>query len=64
MNTQIQLMALWWLTLDRLRTCTDAIFRAVYLFSLHNNVLETFVVRVEAVLQQLTEGHRAVGHGA
>lgn len=64
MNIQIQLMALWWLTLDGFRTCADAVFRAVYLFSLHNNVLETFIICVEAMLQQLTEGHRAVGHGA
>lgn len=37
---------------------------AVYLFSLHHDVLETFVVFVEAVLQQLAQGHRAAGRGA
>lgn len=61
---RVHLKAFWWLTLDRFRTCSDAIVRAVYLFSLHNNILETFVICVEAMLQQLTKGHRAAGHRA
>lgn len=55
-------MSSCWLTLDGFRTCADAVFGAVDLFSLHNNVLETFIICVEAMLEQLTEGHRAVGH--
>lgn len=51
----------WWLTLGRFGACADAIFRVVNLFSLHHNVLETFVISVEAMLQQLTESHRAAG---
>lgn len=49
------------LTLSRFGACADAVFRAVDLLSLHHDVLETFVVSVEAVLQQLTERHRAAG---
>lgn len=61
---QVRLKAFRWLTLDRFRTRSDAIVRAVYLFSLHNNILETFVICVEAMLQQLTESHRAAWHRA
>lgn len=53
------LQVFWWLTLGRFGACADAIFRVVNLFSLHHNVLETFVISVEAMLQQLTESHRA-----
>ncbi len=49
------------LTLGRFGACADALFRAVDLLSFHYNVLEAFVVCVEAVLQQLTESHRAAG---
>lgn len=49
------------LTLCRFGACADAVFRAVDLFSLHHNVLETFVVSVKTVLQELTESHRAAG---
>lgn len=52
---------IWSLTLGSFGACANAVFRAVDLFSLHNNVLQTFVVSVEAVLQQLTESHRAAG---
>lgn len=49
------------LTLSRFGTCADAVLGAVDLLSFHHDVLETFVVSVEAVLQQLTERHRAAG---
>lgn len=53
--------SVWRLTLDGLGARADAVLVAVYLFSLHNDVLETFVVFVEAMLQQLAQGHRAAG---
>lgn len=60
MVTQLQILSIS-LTLGRFGACADAVFRAVDLLSLHHNVLETLVVRVETVLQQLTESHRAAG---
>lgn len=48
-----------WLTLGRFGACADAIIRIVNLLPLHHDVLETFVVGVETMLQQLTESHRA-----
>lgn len=56
------LSVIWCLTLCRFRACADAVVRAIDLFSLHHDVLETFVVSVETVLQQLTESHRAAEH--
>lgn len=50
-----------WLTLGRFGAGADTVFRVINLFSLNYDVLETFVVCVEAMLQQLTEGHRAAG---
>lgn len=51
------------LTLGRLRARADALVGIVDLLSLHHDVLEAFVVRVEAVLQQLAERHRAAAQG-
>lgn len=48
----------WCCTFGRFGSCPDAVFRTVDLLSLHHNVLETFVVCDEAVLQQFTERHR------
>lgn len=45
-------------TLGRLGACADALVRAKDLLSLDHDVLETLVIGVEAVLQQLTQGYR------
>lgn len=51
------------LTLGRFRACANAIVGTVDLLPLHHDVLEAFVVGVEAVLQQLAECHRAATQG-
>lgn len=51
------------LTLGRLGACADAVLGTVDLLPLHHDVLEAFVVGVEAVLQQLAERHRAAAPG-
>lgn len=56
------LSVIWCLTLCRFGARADAIVGVIDLFSLHHDVLETFVVSVETVLQQLTESHRAADH--
>lgn len=49
------------LTLCRFGACADAVVWTVDFFSFHHNVLETFIISVETVLQQLAESHRAAG---
>lgn len=49
------------LTFGRLWPRTDAVLRAVDLLSFNHDVLETFVISVEAVLQQFAQRHRAAG---
>lgn len=51
------------LTLGRFGACADAIIGTVDLLPLHHDVLEAFVISVEAVLQQLAERHRAATQG-
>ena len=49
----------WCFTFGRFGPCSDAVLVTVDLLSLHHDVLETFVVSVEAVLQQFAQRHRA-----
>lgn len=49
------------LTLCRFGACADAVVWTVDFFTFHHNVLETFIISVETVLQQLAESHRAAG---
>lgn len=50
---------MWCFTFGRFGSGADAVVGAVDLLSLHHNVLQAFVISVEAVLQQLTERDRA-----
>lgn len=50
-------------TLGRLGAGAHALVHAVQLLALHADVLQPPVVRVDAVLQQLAQGHRAGGEG-
>lgn len=51
------------LTLGRFGARADAVVGTVDLLPLHHDVLEAFVVGVEAVLQQLAQRHRAATRG-
>lgn len=48
------------LTLGRFGARADAVIRVVDLFSLHRHVLETLVVSIKTVLQQLAQSYTAV----